>query len=146
MRTRAFAIVVTIAMIYATLLPLVRRPTDDDFPLSTYPMFAFARPTRLTMSYAVGITKDGRRRYLLPVMVGSREVLQARAIIERGVGGGPRERLALCTRIAANIRSYDDFDDIATIAIVTGTHDAVEFLVRDKGGVEQERVRCEVKR
>ena len=143
---RALAAVVTIALIGATLSPLVRNPADDGFPLSTYPMFAFERPTKLTMSYALGVTRAGERRYLTPVIIGSGEVLQARAVIERAVAGGPREQTALCHRIAAQIRRFSAFDDVVTIRIVTGTHDAVEFLVRDQVGREVERMRCEVAR
>ncbi|MBS1119409.1 MAG: hypothetical protein H6Q90_1637 [Deltaproteobacteria bacterium] len=144
-RTRALPAAISIVLIGATLWPLVRQPVDDDFPLSTYPMFAFERPTRMTMSYAVGITRTGRR-YLRPEIVGTPEVLQARAIIERGIGGTARERMALCSQIATTLREVSEFDDVVAIAIVTGTHDALDFLIRGQIGTEIERVRCEVKR
>ncbi len=84
--SRALAIVTSLALVGAALSPLVRDPADDGFPLSTYPMFAWSRPTELTASYALGVTPGGGRRYLSPALVGSGEVLQARAIIEAGVG------------------------------------------------------------
>jgi hypothetical protein len=143
--TRVAAAVVSIVLIGATLWPLHRRPADDGFPLSTYPMFAWKRPTQLRMSYALGESPAGRR-YLSPRVVGSGEVLQARATIERAVGRGGRTLAELCQAIARNVGASPAFADVTAIRIVTGTHDAVDFLVRDLLGPEVERVRCEVRR
>nr|MBA3451731.1 hypothetical protein [Deltaproteobacteria bacterium] len=52
----------------------------------------------------------------------------------------------LCTTIAARVAQLDDYRDVVTIRIVTGTHDAVDFLVRDRVGTEQERASCQVPR
>ena len=73
--SRGFAIVASIALLALTLSPVVREPTDDGFPLSTYPMFATERPTELSMVYALGVTRSGERRYLRPFLIGSGEVL-----------------------------------------------------------------------
>ena len=143
---RVAAAVVSIALIGATLSPLVRDPVADSFPLSTYPMFAWKRPTKLTMSYAIGETATGERRYLTPRVVGSGEVLQARAIVERAVNQGGSELRAFCTKVAANVARLERFADVARIRVMSGTHDAIEFLVRDQRGVESERAKCEVKR
>ena len=64
-RARVAAGVVSLALIAATLEPLVREPYDDGFPLSTYPMFATKRPTVQTFHYALGLTRDGKRRTLV---------------------------------------------------------------------------------
>src|SRR5687767_10048091 len=109
--SRRAAAVVSLALIAATLSPLARAPADDGFPLSTYPMFAWTRPTTLTSSYALGITAGGDRRYLSPRLVGSGEVLQARAIIERAVAGGPAATAGLCDAIAARVAVHDDYGD-----------------------------------
>lgn len=146
MRSRAFATVVSVVLLGATLQPLARQPADDGFPLSTYPMFAFTRPTKLTMSYALGETSDRSRRYLPPGLIGSAEVLQARAIVQQAVARGGPALASLCVQIADRVHASDDHADITTIRIVTGTHDAVEFLVRDTLGREVERTRCPVSR
>ena len=143
---RLAAGVVSIALIGATLSPLVREPRDDGFPLSTYPMFAWKRPTRLTMSYAIGVTARGERRYLSPRIVGSGEVLQARAIVERAVARGGKELTAFCQKVAANVARIDRFAEVTRIRVLTGTHDSIEFLIHDKLGVEAERTSCEVRR
>jgi len=146
MQSRAFAAVISCVLVGATLSPLLRAPANDGFPLSTYPMFAFERPTKLTMSYALGVTATGERRYLSPSIVGSGEVLQARAIVEHAVSRGRSELMALCRRIAESVHPLDGYADVVTIRIVTGTHEAVEFLVRDRVGREVEKATCAVRR
>ena len=141
---RLAAAVVSIAMIVATASPVLRKPWDDGFPLSPYAMFAFRRPTKLTMDYPLGITASGQRRYLAPWIVGSGEVLQALNVISRAKAA--RTLPALCTTIAGRVALLDEYRDVVSIKIVTGTHDAVDFLVRDQLGTEQERARCEVVR
>ncbi|HTL32324.1 MAG TPA: hypothetical protein VL326_04335 [Kofleriaceae bacterium] len=145
-RARVAAGVVSLALIAATLEPLVRRPYDDGFPLSTYPMFATKRDTVQTFHYALGLTRDGKRRTLSPALIGSGEVLQALRVIERAMAGGQPGAMALCETIAKRVAGDDDFADVDTIRIVTGTHDAVRYLSNDEIGTEIERVRCEVKR
>ncbi len=146
MASRAFALIVSLALIGATLSPLLRRPEDDGFPLSTYPMFAWPRPRELTMSYPLGVTAAGGRRYLSPVLVGSVEVLQARAIVARAVARGDAAIRQLCETIARRVAASPAHPDVTAIRIVTGTHDAIDFLVRDRLGRELERGRCDVPR
>jgi hypothetical protein len=143
-RARVMAVLVSTALIAATLEPLLRDPYDDGFPLSTYPMFATKRPTVQTFHYALGVTRDGQRRTLKPRMIGSGEILQALRIIEHAVSRG--EVKPLCEAVAARVAADEDFQDVVAIRIVTGTHDAVEYLANHKVGRESERVRCEVKR
>jgi hypothetical protein len=145
-KPRVLPAALSIALVVVTLSPLRRDPIRDDFPLSTFPMFAFERPTLLSMTYALGVTRSGERRYLSPGVVGTAEVLQARATIETAVNGGRRSLAALCAQIAGRVSRMSEFDDIATIRIVTGTHESVEFLVRDTMGKEVERIHCPVPR
>jgi hypothetical protein len=145
-RARVAAVVVSVAMIALTLEPLVRDPYDDGFPLSTYPMFATKRQTVQTFHYALGVTREGKRRTLSPELIGSGEVLQALRVIEHAVGGGKPAMRALCETIATRVAADDDFTDVAAIRLVKGTHDAVTYLAEDKIGIESELIRCEVKR
>jgi hypothetical protein len=137
---------VSLALVAATLEPLVRDPYDDGFPLSTYPMFATKRETKQTFHYALGVTSTGQRRTLSPALIGSNEVLQALRVIEGAVGRGTVATRALCETIATRVATDDDFTDVVAIRIVTGTHDAVDYLAHGKVGLESELVRCEVKR
>jgi hypothetical protein len=143
---RVGAAVVTVALLGATLSTLVKKPIEDSFPLSTYPMFAWKRPTKLSMSYAIGETATGERRYLTPRLVGSGEVLQARAIVERAVSKGGTELAGLCRKIAGNVARHPLFPDVTRIRVLSGTHDSIEFLIDGKLGSEYERAKCDVMR
>ncbi|HUS31859.1 MAG TPA: hypothetical protein VMZ53_25335 [Kofleriaceae bacterium] len=145
-RARWLGLAVSLALVAATLEPLVRDPYDDGFPLSTYPMFATKRQTVQTFHYALGVTRDGKRRTLSPSLIGSSEILQALRVIEHAVGGGKGALTSLCETIAKRVASDDDFTDIAFVRIVKGTHDAVRYLGDDEIGVESELLRCEVRR
>ena len=141
---RIAAAVVSITMILVTASPVLRKPWDDGFPLSPYAMFAFRRSTKLTMDYPLGVTAHGQRRYLAPWIIGSGEVLQALHVIARA--NTARTLPALCATIAERVARLDEYRDVVSIKIVSGTHDAVDFLVRDQLGTEQERARCTVLR
>lgn len=142
---RLYPAVVSIALLGATLSPLVRPVSDDAFPLSTYPMFATTRATTATVSYAIAVGAGAVRHTIPPMLVGSGEPLQAMAIFERAVHH-QAEALALCEQIALRVSRDHDFDDATTVRIVTGTHDAVDYLVRNVIGNETERVHCPVPR
>ena len=136
----------SIALVVATLSPLVRDPLDDGFPLSTYPMFAMPASRVLTLDYALGVAADGTRRVLSPDVVGTSEVLQAAALIERAVRGPRDELRASCERIAARVATRPAFADVVAVRIVTGTHDAIGYLAHDVIGREREHLRCPVVR
>lgn len=138
--------VATIVLLAAVAWPLVRDPRDDAFPLSTYPMFAVERPTTLTMDYALGETRTGERRTLSPALAGTGEALQAYALFDRAVHGPRAELQQLCTQIAARVAKDDDYRDVVAVRIVTGRHDAVDYLVRHRIGPEVDRLRCLVLR
>jgi len=144
--TRGRAVALSIVLVGATLAPLVRSPDRDSFPLSTYPMFAARRPVLTTLDFAYGLTAAGERRTLSPRMLGTREVLQAAAMLERAVAGGPKQLIPLCEVIASRVAAEPQLSDVATIRIVEGTYDAVEYLVRAAPGVEHDRWRCRVVR
>ncbi|NVB84097.1 MAG: hypothetical protein HOV81_37325 [Kofleriaceae bacterium] len=144
-RARLYAVAVSVALVAATLLPLRRDPYDDGFPMSTYPMFASKRATVQTYTYALGVTKDGKRRTLSPSIIGGTgEILQALQVVDRALRSGSLP--ALCKSIASRVREHDNFADVVAIRIVTGTHNSLTYLAGHVIGPEQERVRCEVQR
>jgi hypothetical protein len=143
--SRLAAAIVSIAMLVVVASPLLVEPWNESyFPLSPYAMFAFARPTKLTMDYGLGETATGERVYLTPRIVGSGEVLQALNVIARA--RQTNQLPQLCATIAARVATSDRYRDVVAIKIVSGTHDAVEFLVRHQQGKEVERMRCPVVR
>jgi len=146
---RWVATIVSIGLVGATLAPVLRAPDDDGFPLSTFPMFATPQPAQVAMSYARGVTRDGRVRVLSPDHLGTGEVLQAFALIQRAVDRGESARLALCTAIAGRVAAdaADAADrDVVEIRLVAGMHDAVDYLAHGAVGREVTWASCDVPR
>jgi hypothetical protein len=143
---RRVATLVSVGLVAATLAPAVRAPDEDGFPLSTFPMFAAPRPTEVVMSYAQGVTGGGRLRALSPDQLGTGEVMQAFAMIQRAVDAGSGACNALCGAIAARVAADAEYRDVVAIRIVTGTHDAVDYLARRAIGRERTRASCDVRR
>jgi hypothetical protein len=145
--SRRVAAIVSISLCGAALAPLVRAPDDDGFPLSTYPMFAAPRPAELTMAFARGIARDGRPRPLSPAHLGTGEVMQAFATIQRAADAGPGARAALCAAIAARVADDRALRDVAEVELVTGTYDAIGAVARGApAGREAVLARCAVPR
>ncbi|MSP16294.1 MAG: hypothetical protein EXR73_06705 [Myxococcales bacterium] len=147
--TRLHGAVVSLAAVALVLWPLTRDPrlpTSDDFPLSTYPMFAWPRTARLVLLYARGATADGARRALPPTVVASSEPLQAYVVLRAAVRAGDQPTHELCARIAARVAARADLADVATVLIVRGEHDALDALLLGKFGDEQLHARCDVPR
>lgn len=147
--TRLAAAIVSVALLAIALEPLLRAPEDDGFPLSTFPMFARPRAATVAISYARGVTAGGARRELTPAQLGTGEVMQAFAMLQRAVDGGPAARRALCEAIAARVARDADYRDVQEVRLLGGTHDAVAFVANDMRGEASREVthaRCEVKR
>jgi hypothetical protein len=144
--SRLAAAIVSIGLVAAALEPVLRAPVDDGFPLSTFPMFAAPRSPLLEMSYARGVTRDGRLRTLSPDHLGTGEVLQAFALLQRAVEGGDRDRAALCTAIAARVARDAAYRDVVAIRLVSATQDAVRYLADGGLGSEATRASCELPR
>ncbi|HEY4177996.1 MAG TPA: hypothetical protein VGM90_14210 [Kofleriaceae bacterium] len=138
------AAIVSIVVLLIVAEPVLRTPYEDGFPLSTYPMFATKRPTKLTMDYPIGITAENERVFLKPRIIGSGEVLQALQIVSRARSMGTLPQL--CETIAKRIAPLPAYHDVVTVKFVTGTADAVEYLVRHEPANEIERARCLVRR
>ena len=145
--TRRRAALASLALCAAVLAPAVRAPDNDSFPLSTYPMFAAPRPRELTMASARGVTRDGRPRTLSPAHVGTGEVMQAFATIQRAAAAGPDERSALCAAIAARVAGDAALTDVVAVELISGTYNAVNAVAGGaRVGREAVLVRCSVAR
>jgi hypothetical protein len=105
-------------------------------------MFAWKRSTTITMEYLVGFTAAGERWHPPPRAIGSSEPLQAKRIIERARSGGQHGMRVLCENTAKRVPRFRK--DIIAVAVMTGTHEAVSYLVYDKRGQERELLRCPV--
>lgn len=99
----------------AVLWPLSRDPVrKDDFPLSTYPMFATRRKdARLYLEYVIATGPAGARRHVPPELVASPEVMQAIVSVHAAVARG--DATGLCRRVATRLApraGYRGFDEV----------------------------------
>lgn len=115
--------------------PAVARKPRDSFPLSTYPMFSQGRKdATVTVDHAVAIGDGGVEQAVPPRLVGSDEVLQARATIGRAARRGAREANALCAAIAGRTRAQGALPGARDVEIRTTKIDAVAWFVATGDG------------
>ena len=149
MHRAAYAYAITIAVLVAVLYPLSWKEGRDSFPLSSYPMFAHnRRSAELRAVYAVATDAAGERRYVPPELVANREVLQARAVLDRaGKNGGKGARL-LCGEIAGRVAASGGgpFAGAVEVQIIRGRHDASVYFDTGELGSEKVLARCPVER
>ena len=120
---------VLVGTVTLVVSPIVAREPKDSFPLSTYPMFSHGRKdATVTVDHAVAIGEGGAEEPVPPRLVGSDEVLQARATIGRAAKRGAAEAKALCTAIAGRARASGALERARTIEIRTTRIDAVAWF------------------
>jgi len=144
---RVVAVVVSAGVLAGVLLPLSWPASRDSFPLSNYPMFAHERRSPvLNAVYAVAIDPDGSRHWVPPIALGTREVLQARALLEGTAMRGRSAVRALCESIAARLPAMDDpgLAGAALVRVVRGSHDAIAYFERGELGQERTLSSCRV--
>jgi hypothetical protein len=143
---RLFAILITAATLTCVLLPLSWPQSRDSFPLSNYPMFARGRRSAtLNATYSVAYDAAGGRHWVPPPLVGNREVLQARAVLDRAARGGPEMIAALCRSIAARVAAAGgELTGAVEVRIVRGRHDSIAYFESGTLGPEQTLGRCRV--
>lgn len=139
LRWRAYAVSLVLAGVVA--LPLAGVVRSDGFPVSTYPMFAGARASVVSLPSAVAIAPDGHRRTLPPSAVASGQVIQAFETLRQAIRGGADTTHALCGRIAGRL----DPELAAAVEIVTERFDAVAYFSGEQEPLaSQVHARCDV--
>jgi hypothetical protein len=126
---RVKAYVVSAIPAVAVALPLLPDLLADNFPVSTYPMFAGKRDSpQATITHAVGLTDDGERRNLPPEAVANDEVIQSFETLRQAVRQGDAATQDLCERIARWVGEDSDSADVRTVQIMSDTFDAVRYF------------------
>lgn len=135
---------VSVMMIAAVLSPLARDPaTEDSFPLSTYPMFAFKRTgAKVALHYVVAVGPGGARTHVPPSLVANHEPMQAMVTVRRAVERG--HAAGFCADVAGRVAGDDRFAAHDTVTVVFGVHRAVDYLVRGVRGTETVLARCPI--
>lgn len=104
-----------------------RPGAEDDFPLSTYPMFGSLRGRVSPVRTVLGVRADGRRVPLSPEVVGGTgNPKQALAIVIDAVRLGRTD--ALCRRVARRVAATPLEPPVVALEVVTDTWDNLEAL------------------
>lgn len=127
-RLRAYLI--GLGVLSAVLAPAFRDPSDDGFPFSTYPMFAYRRGRTNAVASAIAIGADGQEAKVPPVYVANAESMQAFRTLARAVRAGSEESQRLCQAIAARLTSATEPElaRAVRVELVTESVDAIDYL------------------
>lgn len=121
-----------------------RPGAEDDFPLSTYPMFGHVRASSSPVRTVLGVRADGRRVPLTPALVGgTANAKQALATALNAVRLGHTE--ALCDTVARRVAASAPQPPLIALEVVTDVWDTLGAL--EPGATPSERrvhARCEV--
>ena len=113
---------VTVAVGLVVFAPAVLPHPDDDFPISTYPMFTTERGEVVDLDTAVLVDDEGRHRLSPELVGGSDQIVTAAVTVSQAVAAGSAATQLLCQDIA------DRVEGPGSIEIVTERHDAVDLL------------------
>jgi hypothetical protein len=142
-RERIFAAVFFGLSVAAVASPLVHG--EDDFPLSSYPMFSWAREPVSRVPHVVGFGADGRGRPMPPHVTGTDEVLQAYRLTEVAIAQGAAASLALCERAARAVASRPDLADVRRLEVRLDGYDNVAYWKGERKPTEARvAARCDV--
>ena len=125
---RTWAYVFSIATTLAVVWPAFLSPRDDNFPLSTYPMFSHGRRSPdAKVAHAVAVAPRGRRRVPPPALVASEEIMQTFVSTQRAVRSGRAPEL--CRRVAARLASAgEEWSAFEEVQVRTDWYDAVRYF------------------
>ena len=110
------------SLVLATWAPAFAAPHEDDYPFSTYPMFASKRKAP-RLAKAEAKQEDGTWINVQPELLGSGEVMQAAATVKRAARSKKRAT-HLCRSI---VRAGGD--DFREVRIVRVRYDPIEYFV-----------------
>ena len=133
-RRRLVAVVVGTVVLIS---PALR--DHDSFPLSTYPIYASARPREATFVTAHGERADGSARQLsIDAIARTDDPLIAASRVADAVAAG--RAIELCAEIASRAPS-----DVVAVVVVRERHDVVDGARGDDSLLQREQLaRCSV--
>lgn len=115
---------VSVAVVALVASPALRQ--RDSYPLSTYPVYAEARPATAELPTAVGVTAAGDRIRLSPTAIGaSDDPLIVADRVADSIAGGRAERLCL----AIVERAVVERPRLVGVEVVTETVDLVATAI-----------------
>jgi hypothetical protein len=144
--TQKLRLLLTLGVLLAVASPVLRGPTEDSFPLSTYPMFArvIEHPW---LTVAEGLDARGTPVRLPPELVASDEPMQAMRTLSVTAGQGRRALRQLCARIAERVARAERFAPVESVRIVRARFNPLAYF---EGNPKPEAVKklsaCQVSR
>jgi len=145
---RVYAYTLSALLLAAVGWPALGDLDADDFPLSTYPMFARPRERVNDVTSAIAVAADGTREPIPPSYIANAETMQAISTLRQSVARGPRASRALCEAIAGRLvaASEPTLSQARQVEIVTGRVDAIDYLAgRATPRTRRLHARCDVK-
>lgn len=135
-------IAVTCAVTAVLAAPVV--VDRDGFPLSTYPMYASARPPVVTLATAQAVTAAGDVVTLTPGIIGeSDDPLIVAGELREAISAGRAEQR--CAAIADRVGRSSAASDAVAVEVVTERHDVIARATGDDSLVRRTvHARCEV--
>jgi hypothetical protein len=130
---------VTVLVLLALASPAVR--DRDSHPLSTYPMYASARPQVAAFPTVVGVDDGGEQvRLSLQAIARTDDALIGQSRVRRAIAGDAAD--ALCAEVAGRVAG-----DVEQLEVVTERHDIVELATGGESLLARDvHARCEVAR
>jgi hypothetical protein len=127
----------------AVVSPALSARPKDGYPLSTYPMFAENKSRETKQTQAVALGPFGER-VLGPSHLGTDEVMQAKATIDRAVRAGKQALGELCTRVATRAAADASLAGLERVEVRAVTFDAVDYFRAERPAPTSSRVltRC----
>ena len=130
----AWAYGLSLAVLAAVAYPASLPPTQDSYPLSTYPMFSRHKPREVQVASAVAVTEQAQELRLEPRYIANAEAMQAVVTLQKSLRAGPASARALCSKIATRIAEQADVTLSAAqeVALITRRVDSVAYLAGDR--------------
>jgi len=141
-RLAAYGIGLSLAV--ATAWPGFGDPTDDSYPLSTYPMFARPRD-KPWLDFVEAVDRSGAMTRVGPSLLGSDEVMQAVATVKRAVAAGPDGVGRLCASVAERIAHDPESHALVEVRVVGARFDPLAYFTTGPAPEQKvEHARCTV--
>lgn len=126
--SRAIAFTWGLGLVLAAASPMLRDPRVDDFPLSTFPMFA--EPIEQQVFYsAEAVRRDGTRVRLPPELIANGAAMQAVVTMNNAHSHGGRALHQLCGSVAARAAAQPTLRDLERVELVSARYDPVAYFV-----------------
>lgn len=142
--SRAIAFTWGLGIVLTAASPLLRDARADDFPLSTFPMFAEPLE-QATFFSAEGVRHDRSRVQLPPELIATGAAMQAVETLRDADAHGARARAQLCERIAARVAQQPSLRDVRRVELVSARYDPVAYFTSNAEPIERQVTRkCQV--